>query len=77
MTDLERLMVEDRRYIAAENYEDGKRHGIQRGLGMAADIAHGCLDEVEKLGKSSHGYRLAILDITHRILERLKESDNG
>lgn len=56
-----------------ESYRLGAAHGFQKGLGMATDIAHACLDEVEKLGKGSHGYRLAVLDISHRLLLRMKE----
>ncbi len=75
MTDLERLMVEDRRYIAADNYDAGARHGIEKGLGMAADIMNECLDAVEALNKSSDGYRKACLDFRFKLLEKMKELD--
>jgi len=58
-----------------DSYEEGKRHGYQRGLGAACDIAHACVDEVARLGKSSDGYRRAVFDITARLLEKMKEAE--
>lgn len=61
--------------LIERSYLLGRKIGIQLGLGMATDIAHGCLDEAEKLGKSSDGYRRAIFDISHRLLLKLKENE--
>jgi hypothetical protein len=71
MIDLERTLLQDFR----EAFGHGRRDGIQRGLGMASDIAYQCADEAERLGKSSDGYRRAVFDIAYRLLEKMKEND--